>query len=229
MNRTYNENILSKYDLKKTGDVWDVDIPTLYEIITLLSSNKGQKVVDPMCGDIQFIETVLRLGRKGVAINIYSEKCDNLKKQIKSLDYGLDLEIRRAKLNMKRLLRLHPLEYQDYLCDMTGSQQSPKKTRDGGIDGLYPANNPKYCISVKQNKEKPVSVKDVRELIGVVSNQPEESSIGNGFLIAVSFSDDAKKEAEKAQDNGLGIYLVSLEDLIRKDYDLEKFIKSSNN
>lgn len=159
----------------------------LLERIIRASSNKGEMVLDPFCGCGTAVAVAQRLGRRWIGVDITHLAVALMKHRLRD-SFG-----KRAKYRVvgepvsvpdaQTLAQNNAYQFQWWALGLVGARPiEQKKGADKGIDGrIYfhdEADNKKKAtkqvvISVKSGK---VSVKDVRDLRGVVGR--EEAQIG---------------------------------------------------
>ena len=113
------------------------------------------------------------------------------------------------------LKKLKPFEFEDYICDMNNSEKTVH-TGDMGIDGYY--SDERIPIQIKQQER--VGRNAVDNFETAVRREGKD----RGYIIAFSFTKGkigAYEEAARAKKDGLDIRLVTLAELIRRDYELE--------
>ncbi len=243
----FNKEIIQDYNKRQgveiNGDVWKIDLDkrdkesyhrrrkpkNLVELVMLLSTNENDIVLDPMCSNGQTLEIAQSLGRRYVGIDISPTLCkyvlENMKQYgnvsyVESTDLKQDVN-EMEKLGLRKLEKLKPNEFEFYICDIVGARRS-LATRDMGIDGMYPINDPQIAISIKKRE------KVGREFIDGFETAIRRIDKKQGLVIAFSFShgkDGAYEEAARAKDDGLEIRLVKVCDLIEKDYNLYCFLE----
>jgi len=158
---------------------------SLLERIILSSSNEGDLVLDPFCGCGTTISVAQRLKRKWIGIDITRLAVSLIKKRLHHAFGG------RAKYQVigepvslaeaKALAEQDPFQFQWWALDLVDARpDEQRKGADKGIDGrIYFHDDPKgsrtklVVLSVKSGK---TSVKDVRDLWGVI--QREKAEIG---------------------------------------------------
>jgi DNA modification methylase len=220
--------------LRKKGrvmhDVWDIPSvqgnakesvgyltqkpEALLEGIIKASSNPGDIVLDPMCGCGTTIAVAHKLGRRWVGIDISSRACREMKQRMEGLEGIVEVDVVGLPLGIKDLKKLSPFEFEDYICDMTGSKRT-KHVGDEGIDGYYQGEVP---LQIKQNKEGAVG----RNVVDNFETALRRRGKNKGYVIAFSFTKGAYDEAARARDDGLEITLVRVDELVRSDYELEE-------
>jgi DNA modification methylase len=188
----------------------------LLERMILSSSSPGDIVLDPMCGCGTTIAAAHKLGRRWIGIDISSRACGVMKERMEKLEDIVELEIRGLPLTVSDLKKLRPFEFEDYICDMTNSERS-SHTGDMGIDGFY--SDERVPLQIKQQDGVGRNVVDNFE-----TALRRDKKI-RGYIIAFSFTTGRKgayEEAARAKEDGLDVRLVTVNELVRRDYELEE-------
>jgi DNA modification methylase len=171
----------------------------LLEWIISSSSNEDDWVLDPFCGCGTTIAVAEKLNRKWVgidvtalAINLVKHRLNNQfadrfrEGKIKIEIDGLPKDLHGANA----LFEKDPFEFQYWVLDMLnamptrGKSEDKKKGADEGIDGVIVFKDidqkhtviyKKLIVSVKGGKH--ISVKDIRDLKGVIEREKAEGGI----------------------------------------------------
>ncbi len=215
-------------------DVWDIPFlstvskerlgystqkpETLLERIIKSSSNPKDTVLDPMCGCGTTIVVAHKLERQWVGIDISSQSCEIMKKRMERLEGITNVEVRGLPLTINDLNNLTPSEFEIHICDMTNSVKTTY-VGDKGIDGYHLGETP---LQIKQQKSVGRNVVDNFETALRRKNKDK------GYIIAFSFTKGAYEEIARAKDDGLNIKLISVEELIIRDYDLEELLEQNS-
>ena len=159
----------------------------LLERIITASSNEGDVVLDPFCGCGTAIAVAQRLNRRWIGIDITHLAVALMKHRLHDM-FGSQIQYKVvgepvSSPDANALAKSDPYQFQWWALGLVGARPiEEKKGADKGIDGrLYfhdEADSKKgatkqIILSVKSGK---VSVKDVRDLRGVVER--EEAQIG---------------------------------------------------
>lgn len=184
----------------------------LLEVLIKASSNSGDIVLDPMCGCGTTIVVAHKLGRRWVGIDISSQACGIMRERMMGLEGITEVEVIGLPLTTKDLKGLSPLEFQDYICEMTNSQKNPQKVADMGIDGYYLGEIP---LQIKQQE------RVGRNAVDNFETALRRKRKNKGYVVAFSFTRDAYEEGARAKEDGLGIQLIRVDELIFWDYELE--------
>lgn len=161
----------------------------LLERILLASSNKGDLVLDPFCGCGTTIAVAQRLNRPWIGIDITHLAINLVKHRLQdafgdqiSDEYqviGEPTDLPGAEV----LAKQDPFQFQSWALGLVGARHAdPKKGSDRGIDGrLYFHDEPQKKGSTKQIilsvKSGGVSVKDIRDLRGVMERESAEIGV----------------------------------------------------
>ncbi|OFV93902.1 MAG: hypothetical protein A3H28_05755 [Acidobacteria bacterium RIFCSPLOWO2_02_FULL_61_28] len=184
------------------GDVWvDIDrinqaakerlgYPTqkpkaLLERIINASSKKGDLVLDPFCGCGTTVEAAQQLGRKWIGIDITHIAITLIRHRLKNT-FGnkAHYEVVGEPVSLpdaQALAQQNAYQFQWWALGLVGARPTEqKKGADSGIDGrLYFHDQPggktkQIVLSVKSGN---VSVKDVRDLRGVLEREQAEIGV----------------------------------------------------
>jgi DNA modification methylase len=216
---TYEPNPLGKHP----DDVWDIQpimpsakqrlgYPTqkperLLERIIKAGSDEGDVVLDPFCGCGTTIAVAQRLKRKWIGIDITHLAITLIKHRLENAFGG------RAKYRVvgepvslpdaKVLAEQDPYQFQWWALGLVGARPvEQKRGADRGIDGrIFFFDDPRMLKSkqiVLSVKSGGVSVKDVRDLRGVVEREKAEM----GVLITL----EASTKQMRAEAAGAGFY-----------------------
>jgi DNA modification methylase len=226
-----------KGQFKKMDDVWDIPAinnmakertgystqkpVTLLERIISASSEEGGLVLDPMCGCGTTIAAAQSLNRRWVGIDISSQACNEMKKRMRE-GFGLDVKIEGAPLTIRELKSIGPFEFQDYICDMVNAQKASSKSGDKGIDGMYSKDEPEIPLQIKQQEGVGRSVVD--EFETAVRRKGKTQGCIIGFSFTKGKRGAYEEVARAKNEEGLDIRLVSVEDLVRNDYELGRLL-----
>lgn len=175
---------ISSHAVERLG--YPTQKPTaLLERIIQASSNPEQVVFDPFCGCGTTIYAAEKLGRKwiGCDIAILSIK---LVREILTGDQfrlveGVHFDVDGIPVSVEQAVELFkrdPFQFEHWLVERVGGFPT-KKTADRGIDGrMYFETQlglKAMVLSVKGGKLRPT---DVRDLVGVLANEPETEMAG---------------------------------------------------
>ncbi|MGA8710084.1 MAG: DNA methyltransferase [Thermoplasmata archaeon] len=166
--------------------------PELLERVIKASSNPGDVVLDPVCGCGTTVLASASEGRKWIGVDISPTACRLVAKRV-SLPLNEIVGLPRSMAEIKEMVKLDPIEFQNWVCDVLGAVSTTKRGSaphaDGGIDG--------WILSMT-----PISVKG-SEGIGYPEIERFEKSLqkrgkSDGFFVAFSFSKPAYEEAVRA-------------------------------
>ncbi|TJY42919.1 site-specific DNA-methyltransferase [Cohnella pontilimi] len=154
----------------------------LLERIINSTSNPGDVVLDPFCGCGTSIVAAERLGRKWIGIDITHIAIATIKERLQK-EFGMLLspnEITGEPYDIDGAIDLacrDRYQFQLWALHLLGIITEMKKGADGGVDGFhYFQDGNKFKKCVTQVKSGKVSVKDIRELYGVL--QKERATLG---------------------------------------------------
>lgn len=177
----------------------------LLERIIKASSNKGDVVLDPMCGCGTCIAVAKRLGRDFIGIDFSKLGCALVAERIhlpKSDIIGL-------KVGMEYITDMNPSEFQSWVCRELFAQRTVSDVHDMGIDGTLMDGTP---IQVKQSK----SVG--REVVDNFQSAIRRVRKDKGILVAYSFTRGTKNEVARLRmDDNIEIELLTAEEMLARD------------
>jgi DNA modification methylase len=200
---------LNREDRERIG--YPTQKPTkLLERIIKASSKQDDIVLDPMCGCGTTIEVAYQLGREWIGIDIAYKACEEMKKRMEALDGITEVEVKGLSMTIRDLKKLKPFDFEEYICEMTNSQQT-SRVGDKGIDGYYLGEVP---IQIK--KQDRVGRNTVDNFETALRRKGKDK----GCIIGFSFTSNAHEEVARAKDDEFDIRLVEVKELIRKDYEL---------
>lgn len=205
-------------DGKICSDVWDISAlnavakerlgyPTqkpeaLLERIIKASSNKGDVVLDPMCGCGTCIAVADRLGRNFIGIDFSKLGCKVVAKRVRIPES----DIFGFNVGMDSIMDMTPSEFQSWCCRELLAQRSKSDVHDMGIDGTLMDGTP---IQVKQ------SDKVGRNVVDNFQSAIRRVRKDKGILVAHSFTRGTKNEvARLSLDEEICIKLVTTEELL---------------
>lgn len=161
----------------------------LLEIIVKASSNEGDIVLDPFCGCGTTIAVAQRLKRRWIGIDITHLAINLIKHRLQNAfgdDVSSEYEVVGEPTDLpgaKALAKHDPFQFQWWALGLVGARPAdPKKGADRGIDGrLYFHDEPQKKGKTKQIilsvKSGGVSVKDIRDLRGVMEREKAEIGV----------------------------------------------------
>lgn len=187
----------------------------LLERIVNVSSNRNDVILDPMCGCGTTIAAAHKLGRQWIGIDISSQACEVMKERMESLEDITEVEVRGLPLTVKDLKKLGHFEFEDYICAMTNSTKTVH-VADEGIDGYYLGEIP---LQVKQQE------RVGRNIVDEFETALRRKGKNKGYITAFSFTRNAYEEVARAKDDGLDISLIKVDELIKRDYELEALLE----
>jgi DNA modification methylase len=178
---------------------------SLLERIIAVSSNKGDVVLDPFCGCGTTIAVAQRMGREWIGIDISPTAVSLMKRRMAR--FGITAKTEGLPVTPADLKTLDPHEFQNWIIGRVLGSHSPRKSRDGGIDGysffeLLP-------IQVKQSE------RVGRVVIDSFETAVTRAGKHKGYVVAFSFTRDAYAEVARAKrQGGPEIALVTVADLM---------------
>ena len=183
----------------------------LLEVIIKASSNPTDIVLDPFCGCGTALAVAQKSGRKWIGIDISSIACDITAKRMDKLG-SKEIPVVGMPMNETQLRKLTPFKFQNWVVQRVFGTTSQRKSGDMGIDGYTEDKEP---IQVKQSD----SVG--RNIIDNFETALRRSKHKTGLVIAFSFGKGAYEEIARAKrQEGLGIKLITVSDLLKKQRQL---------
>jgi len=178
----------------------------LARIITS-SSREGDVVLDPFCGCGTTLVVADQLKRHWIGIDISPTACSLMYKRL-----VLNGAHPRYPLNMptdvEALKALRPFEFQNWIIDRVTGRQANRKSGDMGIDGwTFFLHDP---IQIKQSE------RVGRNVIDNFETAITRAGRTRGYLIAFSFTKNAREEVARARRSGLTIELLTVRDLLER-------------
>ncbi len=184
----------------------------LLERIVSVSSNKGDLVLDPMCGCGTTLMASQNLGRNWIGIDISPTSCKLMVKRLQKVNVKIGYDdiigLPRRIHEIKKMVDLDPIEFQNWVCEKLGAVSTTlrgsKPRADGNIDGWILSTIP---IQIKGSDA--VGYSEIERFEKTLKKQKTKE----GLFVAFSFSKPAYAEAQRARDkDGLNIDLIELEE-----------------
>jgi hypothetical protein len=178
----------------------------LLERIVRASSNPGDVMLDPFCGCGTSIAAVHVLKRQWIGIDFSPTAVNVMKHRMEKLGAGKVDPIGLPQ-TVEELRALKPFEFQNWVIQRFYGTHSKRKSRDLGIDG--------YSFMVRH----PIQVKR-QEHVGRPEVDKFETAVerarkDKGYMVAFSFTSDAKKEAARVKRaKKLEIKLVTVAEML---------------
>lgn len=178
----------------------------LLERIVAASSNPGDVVLDPFCGCGTTIAVAQRAERQWIGIDESPTAVSIMKRRVEKAG-ATDVEAIGQPTTVEDLKALKPLEFQNWVIRRIYGSHHPRKSGDMGIDGY--SFFERLPVQVKQSE------RVGRPVIDEFETAVARTGMHKGYVIAFSFSRDAKIEAArvKAEKKGPEIELIEVKDL----------------
>jgi DNA modification methylase len=189
------------------GDVW-TDIPpvnsqarerlgyptqkpeALMERLIGFASRPEDVVLDPFCGCGTTVAVAHRMGRRWIGIDISPTAMEVMRRRFYN-QYGGWPSVQGMPDTIDKLKALDPFEFQNWVITQVGGEQSPRRSRDMGIDGYsYLERHP---IQVKQSEHVG------RKVIDEFQTAVRRAGHDEGHVFAFSFTRDAREEVARAK------------------------------
>lgn len=182
----------------------------LLERIILSSSNKGDIVLDPMCGCGTTIAVAQRLGRQWVGVDVSPTACKLMVKRMRSI--GADASETQIIGLPKTLAEIHamqPFEFQNWAIQTLMGRVSARKTGDMGIDGYLFDGTP---VQIKQSE-------DIgRNVVDNFETAIRRAKKTKGMIVAFSFGRGAYEEVARVKNaEGMEITLKTTKELLEEE------------
>lgn len=220
--RIARKHYLAEQDGPRLGDVWTditplqrqsaerLGYPTqkpeaLLTRVIEAASNEGDVVLDPFCGCGTTIAVAHQLRRDWIGIDISPTAVALMKRRMER--FSITVKTDGLPVTADDLKALDPHEFQNWIIGRVLGTHSPRKSRDGGIDG--------YSFF----EQLPIQVKQ-SERVGRVVIDSFETAVTRagkhkGFVVAFSFTKDAYAEVARAKrKGGPEIALVEVADIM---------------
>lgn len=221
--RRYLDEVTAKG--KAIGDVWDdimsfqqmpmskekLGYPTqkpqaLLERIIIASSNPTDLVLDPFCGCGTAIAVAQKLGRRWIGIDVSPIACKLMVDRMRAL--GVDItesSIIKLPRTLDELKSMKPFDFQRWAVEQFDGTPSVTTVADDGIDGWTYSG---YPIQVKHS----IAGRNVVDNFETALRRKKKQT---GNIVALGFSKDAYEEAARARRDGLQIFLLTAEEVLR--------------
>jgi hypothetical protein len=179
----------------------------LLERILMLSSNRGDIVLDGFCGCGTALVAAQRLGRHWIGIDISPTACRVMANRLVKdcrLTEGKDFTVRDLPWSEAQLRKIPPFEFENWAVIALGGIKNKVQVGDMGIDGrIYPAHSMPtkkadelgfmdvwYPIQVKQKD------KAGRPDIDSFEAAMQRENRTKGFFVSFDYSHDAMTEVD---------------------------------
>jgi hypothetical protein len=184
----------------------------LLERIISVSSNKGDIVLDPMCGCGTALVAAENLSRKWIGIDISPTACKTMVRRLRRQNVNIHVDdivdLPRRINEIKKMIDLDPIEFQNWVCERLGAVSTTKRgsgpKADGNIDGWIMSTTP---IQIKGSDS--IGYAEIERFEKTL----EKQKVKEGLFVAFSFSKPAYEEAMRTKnENGINIDLIELEE-----------------
>jgi DNA modification methylase len=221
--RIARKHYLAEQSGPRLGDVWTditplqrqsaerLGYPTqkpeaLLERVIDAATNEGDVVLDPFCGCGTTIAVAHKLKREWIGVDISPTAVALMKRRMER--FGIKVTTEGLPVTAEDLKGLDPHEFQNWIVGRVLGSHSPRRSRDGGIDG--------YSFF----EQLPIQVKQ-SERVGRVVIDSFETAVTRagkhkGYVVAFSFTRDAYAEVARAKrQGGPEIALVTVDDIMQ--------------
>jgi len=198
----------------------------LLERIVAASSNPGDVVLDAFCGCGTTLEAAAKHKRQWVGIDFSPTACRVMAQRLEErlgLREGTDFQLRDMPKTLEQLHRMPYFEFENWGVVALGGIPNRVKVGDYGIDGRL------YLADVEKGHRGdfmealdvwyPIQVKQI-ERVGRPEIDKFETAMRRdrrtrGYVVAFGFSRDAIREIKRANNDGLDIRPVTVNDILR--------------
>lgn len=177
----------------------------LLERLLLLSSDKGDIVLDPFCGCGTTLAVAERLGRQWIGIDISPTAINLVRRRLTKLG-AASIKAYGLPQTEDDLRALKPFEFQNWIIQQVHGTHAPRKSGDMGIDGF--SFFERLPIQVKQSE------RVGRNVVDNFETAIRRDGKHKGYVFAFSFTRGAHEEAARVKSEGLEIALVRVTDLL---------------
>ena len=200
----------------------------LLERVILTMSNEGDVVLDAFCGCGTTLEASALHKRQWIGVDLSPTACRVMAQRLEDrlgLKEGQDFALRDMPKSPEQLRRMPHFEFENWAVVALGGIPNKVKVGDYGIDGrLYHAD-----ISKERRGDfletldvwYPIQVKQVdragRPDIDAFQTAMRRDKRSRGYVVAFGFSSDAIKEIKRAQDDGLEILPITVDEILRHE------------
>lgn len=176
----------------------------LLERIIKSASEPGAVVLDPFCGCGTALVAANRLGRQWIGIDISPTAVGIMQRRM--TNEGAVPKIVGQPVTEDDLRALKPFEFQNWVIQRVHGTHAKRLSGDMGIDGYSFLEH--HPIQVKQSEHVGRNVVDNFET--AIRRDDKDK----GYIVAFSFTRNAREEAARARSDNLDIHLVSVADLL---------------
>lgn len=180
--------------------------------IIAASTAKGDIVLDPFCGCGTTVAVAERMGRQWIGIDI-SDRAVRIMNQRVLKEGAKNIRLVDVPTTEADLRKLGWFGFQNWVIERMNGTHAPVSADKLGVDGYSFMEH--LPIQVKQQAG--VGRKEVDKFQSAVRREGRDK----GFLVAFSFTRDARKEAGRAKlEDGLDIQLVTVGELLGMEPDM---------
>ena len=198
---------------KRTG--WPTQKPVnLLKKIIKATTKEGDLVVDFFCGCGTTINAAQDIGRKWIGMDASMTACKVMCDKM-SEHHSLILGINQKPITYEQFKALKPLEFEKHAVRHIGGVTNNTQVGDGGIDGRLAFDG--TPIQVKKF-DKPLGDND--HFRGFYEHIKEH---GRGVFITLKgYTSRAKDRASKWRGEGLDVHLLTIKDILKKNFSIEQ-------
>ncbi len=176
--------------------------------IIAASSNADDVVLDPFCGCGTTVAVAHMMKRQWIGMDISPTAVNLMKLRLQKL--GMNVDPIGLPQTVADLKKLKPFEFQNWVIQQFYGTHSKRKSKDMGIDG--------YSFLVGDPIQVKRSERVGRPVVDGFETAVERVNKDKGYIVAFSFTSDAKKEAARVKRvKGLEIKLVEVEKILDRE------------
>ena len=200
---------------------WPTQKPLkLLDIIIKMASNPNELVADFFCGCGTSIVSAQRLERKWIGFDASMTACEVMLDRIKEDQPLFNQGISRKPMTVKDFENLEPFEFEKHAVRHAGGVTNNIQRGEGGIDGRLAFDG--TPIQVKKF-DKPLGDNDhFRAFYEHIKEH------GRGVFITLrGYTNRAKDRANKWRGEGLEVHLLTVKDILKRDFRIEQSLKKA--
>jgi len=179
-------------------------VPLLERLINIFSK-PGAVVADFFCGCGTALVAAHNLKRPWIGVDNSPMAAKVIRKRLHDLKIPVE-QIELEKLNVKKLLKLDPFDFEKSAVRIIGGIPNDKQVGDHGIDGRLKIDG--TPIQVKKSK------RVGRTVIDKFYRHAKEK--GSGIIIALSFAPTAYEQVAILKKEGIDLKLITIDDLKKR-------------
>lgn len=184
----------------------------LLERLMNIFSKPGAVVADFFCGCGTALVAAHNLKRPWIGVDNSPMASKVIRKRLKDLNIPVD-EIELEKLNVKKLLKLDPFDFERSAVRIVGGIPNERQVGDYGIDGRLKTDGTPIQVKKSKRVGRPVIDKFYRHM----------KKNNRGIIIALSFAPSAYAEQAKLErTENIDLQLITIDELKKRMSDQEQ-------